>query len=100
MAEHLNDSLQFNVTTHEENGESMIRIEPEPHLEDIVAICRQHPNELSIQSRCIKELKWVAGKARPDIYLRHRACEAVFFAKQLNRLYEKPQPKFIHCTPD
>lgn len=93
----LNDKLQFTVAETTENGDSLIRITPEPHLEDIVQICVQHPTEQSIQDRCRKELKWASDKARPDIYLRFEACEAVFFARQLNNMYQKPQPEFPLC---
>lgn len=99
MTDTLNTSLQFNVTENDENGEAFVRITPEPHLEDILEVCRRFPNEEVIQIRCQKELKWAAGKARPDIYLRYTACEAVFFATQLNALYQKPQPSFVRCTP-
>lgn len=99
VADRLNASLQFNVTSNTENGNFIIRITPEPHIEDIVAICRQHPRENVIQNRCLKELKWAASNARPDIYLRHTACEAVFFATQLNVMYQTPQPSFSQCAP-
>jgi hypothetical protein len=99
MVTRLNGALQFNVSVSIENDESVVRITPDPHLEDVLEICRLYPNEAVIQGRCQKELKWAAGKARPDIYLRYTACEAAFFAKQLNHMYGRPQPKITLCAP-
>lgn len=97
MTTKLNSTLQFRVQEERDNGNTLIRISPEPHLEDVIAICRQYPNQESIRARCQKELAWASKGLRPDIYLQLETCEAEFFAFELNQIYQRPQPTFTLC---
>lgn len=89
MATALNSALQFSVEKTNEGGTLMIRVVPEPLLEDVLEICRQKPAQLFLESRCQKELAWSEKGYRPDIYLKFDACEAVALARALNVIYGK-----------
>lgn len=97
MAQQLNTKLQFRVEKTNEGGELMVRILPEPLLEDIIHICRQSPVNPLLENRCKKELNWEAKGSRPDIYLKFDACEATLLARELNKLYRRQQPTLNLC---
>lgn len=90
MAEKLNSQLQFKIKIETEAGDRMIRIVPEPLIEDILEICRTKDRHPFLQNRCKKELAWDARGIRPDIYLKIDECEAVALTNHLNALYRKP----------
>lgn len=89
MAAKLNAELQFKVQASVEGGSRMIRIVPEPMLEDIIEICKAKTPHPFLQSRCKKELAWAEKGIRPDIYLQWDECEAVVTANELNAMYGK-----------
>lgn len=89
MAAKLNAELQFKVQASVEGGSRMIRIIPEPLLEDIIEICKAKEPHPFLQSRCKKELAWAEKGIRPDIYLQWDECEAVVTANALNTMYGK-----------
>lgn len=95
---HLNSTLQFRVQEEKDNGNTLIRINPEPHLDDVITICRKNPAQQAIHARCQKEIAWASKGSRPDIYLQLESCEAEFFAFELNRMYQRPQPEFTLCN--
>ena len=97
MASKLNSQLQFNVSKADEGGTLVVRIVPEPLIEDIVDICAQGAPHALLEKRCKKELAWHQKGSRPDIYLAFDACEAVVMANKLNDLYKKPHSKSTLC---
>lgn len=93
----LNSNLQFTAQVTDEGGTRMVRVSPEPKIEDIVQICKSASVHPFLQSRCSKELNWAAKGVRPDIYLQLDDCQAVVLANALNRLYETPTAKTDRC---
>ncbi|MEY3903369.1 MAG: hypothetical protein RL189_2675 [Pseudomonadota bacterium] len=97
MARKLNSNLQFTVKVSDEAGTRMVRVSPEPLIEDIVEVCKGKNVHPFLQSRCSKELNWAAKGMRPDIYLQLDDCQAVILADALNRLYGAPAGKNDRC---
>ncbi|MEN9808849.1 MAG: hypothetical protein RLZZ488_416 [Pseudomonadota bacterium] len=97
MVRKLNSNLQFTVKVSDEAGTRMVRVAPEPLIEDIVEVCKGKNVHPFLQSRCSKELNWAAKGIRPDIYLQLDDCQAVVLANALNRLYGAPAGKNDRC---
>lgn len=90
LARELNSNLQFRVDVQLEGTERMVRLNPEPLIEDVLEVCKTTLHEHPIlEKRCKKELAWEAKGERPDIYLVYDACEAVDMANALNKLYRR-----------
>ena len=97
VAARLNAQLQFRVERSIEGGTLMVRVVPEPLLEDIVDLCRSGRPHAFLESRCKKELAWAARGTRPDIYLQYEPCEAAAMMRALNSLYGRPSPATDIC---
>lgn len=97
MARNLNSALQFTIEVSNEGGTRMVRVNPEPLLEDLVDICKTQGRHPFMDARCKKELAWASKGERPDIYLQFDDCEAVAFASALNKIYRKPQARTNLC---
>lgn len=97
MAGKLNAGLQFSVQVSNEAGSRMVRVSPEPLIEDIIDACKTQRRHPFLEGRCKKELAWAAKGERPDIYLQFDDCEAVAFASALNRIYGKVMPSTNLC---
>lgn len=97
MAARLNEQLQFRVERSIEGGTLMVRIVPEPLLEDIVDLCRSGTPHALLANRCQKEVAWAARNTRPDIYLQYEPCEAAVMMRELNKLYGRPSPANDVC---
>jgi hypothetical protein len=89
--------LQFKVEQSMEGNTLMVRIVPEPLLEDIIDLCRASKPHPFLENRCKKELAWAARGARPDIYMQYDACEAAVMMRSLNRLYGITSPTTNVC---
>lgn len=87
IADSLNTSLQFKAQVNTEAGVRVVRIAPEPLIEDVVEVCREKAVHPFLEPRCQKERGWAERGQRPDIYLPFDTCEAVVLANALNKLY-------------
>jgi len=96
-AAQLNSQLQFRIEKSIEGSQLMVRVVPEPLLEDIVDLCRTTRPHAVLENRCKKELAWASRGARPDIYMQYETCEAVAMMRALNELYGRPSPANDLC---
>jgi hypothetical protein len=97
LAHRLNSQLQFKAVIMMEGATRMVRVSPEPLLEDIIDICKQKDVHPILATRCKKELDWQERGHRPDIYLLMNNCEAVVLADALNTLYHAPRSENHLC---
>ena len=97
LAEKLNAQLHFEAKAEMEGGEQVFRVQPEPLLEDILAVCKMKSVHPILENRCRKERAWEEKGQRPDIYLLLDACQAAALADALNDLYGKPRKPASFC---